>query len=609
MCGIVGVISSVTSRDQAMEALSLLEYRGYDSFGLTVLRGDLLTTKKAVGSVSQKLKQGFLNDVEDGTATIAHTRWATHGGVTEANAHPHGSYDGAFSLVHNGVIENWQKLRAKLEASGIVFRSDTDTEVIVHLLAQEYGKLQSVRRAIEATLAQLEGEYAIVCVTTHEPGTLFAFRHKSPLCYGLGPTGAMVASDQSAVATLTREVVFLEDDDLLELHPDTASVYTNSIAGLKEVTRTTTTIAINDIDVGLGMYPHYMLKEIHEIPQAVQSALALESGAIDTAARSIAERTVTITGAGSAYYAALIGQYLFSELAQVYVRTHPSDEVSSLVLFGAGDHLIAVSQSGETYDTLEAMRRAREHGAHLTAITNVYASSISRAADHTLLQRAGREVCVLSTKSVVSQVVILYRLARRVGELRGVLSSEMCARLSQEEALIVPVVEKFLHEGGKIFAQLAAQYAAVHDWFYIGREKLYPVALESALKLKEVTYAHAEGMSAGFLKHGTISLIDDTVLTVAFLPAKQHDPELYELTLSNISEIRARNGRIIVIGHDSGNEARIDADAVVTLPSISKHLDPLLELIAGQLLAYHCAVVLGRPVDQPRSLAKAVTVR
>jgi glucosamine--fructose-6-phosphate aminotransferase (isomerizing) len=615
MCGIVGVVSKTNSTlNIAVEALKRLEYRGYDSFGVSVLHPGhpgLISTKKAVGSVIEHSGNHFFDSVSDGKITIAHTRWATHGGVTEKNAHPHLSFDGAFSLVHNGVIENHRELREKLLATGIKFESETDTEVVAHLLAFHFGETGDILESLRRTIVQIHGEYAIAFTTIHDQDHIYGVRFKSPLGFGQTEELGMIASDQRAIGPLTPNMTFLEDGDVLVLSAESASVYNLHANGsLAPVERKVISLPWAKDSSELNGYPHHMVKEIHEAEAAVQNAFSLSEEVLNAVVEDLGGKDISITGAGSAFYVSQIGQYFFSQLADTYTRVHPSDEIRSLVSFNGHDHLIAVSQSGETFDTLEAVREALNSGSTVTSINNVYGSSCQRIAQYPIFQGAGTETCVLSTKSIVSQVLILYRLAKLLGRKRNLITPAEYDAMSNGEKDFGKILQVLFEEQEEHIKSIGSRNKLVDNWFFIGRGVHYPVAMESALKFKEVSYLHAEGMPAGFFKHGTISLIDNRFFTVAFLPGKETDPDTYRFTLSNISEIQARGGKIIAIGHDADISKDIgQIQDYIALPSINRYLDPVLELITGQLLAYYCAASLGRNIDKPRALAKSVTVR
>ena len=613
MCGIVGIISDAPAIRPCVEALKRLEYRGYDSFGLAYLDEDRICTRKDVGSVSENDSKGFFNGLPDAARAIAHTRWATHGGVTAANAHPHLSNDGKFAVVHNGVIENHVELKAELVKQGFCFRSETDTEVVAHLLQSLYSPDRGVFDAVARMVGRIQGEYALVILTTLDPDTLYCVKHKSPLAYTVADGTLVVASDQRALAPFNRDVVFLEDGDLLVFCADKGKSRCLSLAagaGLTPVERKAIRIDWREDELGKAGFPHYMLKEINEIPVAVKSAMAIREEVIEAIVEECLGRRTIMTGAGSAYYVSMIGQYYFADLAKKYVITHPSDELSNLCAFEAGDHLLAISQSGETFDTLESVRQALSVGAKVSSVNNVYGSTMQRLATIPVFQGAGTEICVLSTKSIVSQAVILLRIAARLGLRTGKLDAaahgEVMKALDEFPAVASALIEDSSHH----ISSMAMEHASIDNWFFIGRGVYYPVAMESALKFKEVSYHHAEGMPAGFFKHGTISLIDDGFYTMVFLPDRKLEGELFSLTASNVSEIRARNGRVVGIGHEAAEGIKaLGLHGYVQIPRTNRHTGPLLHLIVGELMAYYCARSLGRSIDKPRALAKSVTVR
>lgn len=617
MCGIVGVIGQDETLRLAVEGLKRLEYRGYDSFGVATLQAGAggaegrIAVKKEVGSVIEHDESGFFDDVPDSAVTLAHTRWATHGKVTQVNAHPHVSADGTFVLVHNGVVENHRQLREELHREGIECVSETDTEVVAQLLAVEYRRAGDVLEAARRTLDKLDGEYAFAFFTTHDPEHIYGARLKSPLAFGVADGKAILASDQRAIAPLSTEIRYLEDGDFVRVGQDGGTVYTFGDGSFQEVERDVVHVEWDEEDGDKHGYPHYMLKEIYETPMAVESALKIRDEELDAAVTTMIDGDVNITGAGSAFYVSQIAQYYFAGLANCYARVHPSDELMGLVRFEPESHLIAVSQSGETFDTLEVIRAALARCAEVTSINNVFGSSCQRLARFPLFQGAGAEICVLSTKSIVSQAIVLYRLAVKLGVALSFLRPEEGERLITEAGYLPAYIQRLLDEVQDKIRETARANSSIDNWFFIGRGIYYPVAMESALKFKEVSYLHAEGMSAGFFKHGTISLIDEDFYTIAFLPNKELDADTFRFTMSNISEIQARDGRVIAFGHEPPDHEDVaHLYDYVQLPSLgNKHLDPILHLIAGQLLAYHCAVDLGRNIDKPRALAKSVTVR
>jgi glucosamine--fructose-6-phosphate aminotransferase (isomerizing) len=611
MCGIVGMTSpEITVTGLTAEQLAVLEYRGYDSWGLACLTGTALSVVKDTGSVGKALAEGRLDELPEASLALGHTRWATHGGVTPANAHPHLSYDRTVAVVHNGVIENHLALRRELETDGVRFASDTDSEVAAHLIARHLDRGASMRDAIAATTAALAGEYALAVISVNDPTTVWGAKHKSPLVVAFDGHRGILASDQMALDNISDRVLFLEDGDIVAVRADTAEVYATIDATARPVHREFTQLAARQERADKGQYPHWMIKEIHETPAAVRAALALPAERFTRILPP--DRLVTLVGAGSAFYVASMGQYLLTSLAGVRATALPSDEAEYLALLGEGDPLVAISQSGETFDTLEVCRAGLTAGAVLTSICNVPSSTQERLATHRLPQGSGPEICVLSTKSIVSQVVLLARLALETGHANGTLADDQYhgyqASLSRLAATLTDVIATTTATSVQA---LAAKYSHVADWFFLGRGILYPAACESALKFKEVNYHHAEGAAAGFFKHGTISLIDEHFYTVALLPSRTGAPGRYAATLAAVSEIAARKGPVIGIG-----PADIPADDLgvfaeyLPLPYHGDDIaDLIVNLVAGQLLAYYCALDLGREIDQPRSLAKSVTVR
>ncbi|MCP5419545.1 MAG: glutamine--fructose-6-phosphate transaminase (isomerizing) [Gammaproteobacteria bacterium] len=610
MCGIVGVVGNNNSVRIAIDALKRLEYRGYDSFGVSVLHDQEIFTKKSVGSAIEKDNQGFFVDVPPAPLVIAHTRWATHGRVTEKNAHPHHSYDGNFSLVHNGVIENYLEIRQQLLEQGVQCKTETDTEVIAHLLAKHYEVSGDLLKTIYHTIGELEGEYAFVFLTRHDPDHIYAARYKSPLVFGSTPDLTIIASDQTAIAPLTKNMTFIREGDVVKASFNKAVCYEQADGRLVEVQRESVHIPWVDEALGRHGHPHYMIKEIYETPTAVETALKLRRVDLEPIVNDLVKRQLSITGAGSAFYASQIGQYYFADLANKYTYVHPSDEFLNLFKISNNDHLITISQSGETFDTLEVTRRAIQVGAPVTSISNMFGSTSHRLATYPIFQGAGAEVCVLTTKAIVSQAIILFILATLLGKKNGTLTSSQAEGLLDDAHRLPEAMGMIFEKYQPKIKETAIKHKDITNWFFIGRWMYYPVAMESALKYKEVSYLHAEGMPAGFFKHGTISLIDDDFYTIAFLPKEESYPDIFHFTISNISEIQARGGKVIAFGHEE--EGHKDIKSLydyIQLPTVNKYLDPILHLTAGQLLAYHCAIALGREIDKPRALAKSVTVR
>ncbi|CAM4327697.1 glutamine--fructose-6-phosphate transaminase (isomerizing) [Nocardia ninae] len=610
MCGIVGMTSpNANVTGSAATRLAVLEYRGYDSWGVVALTEDAgLSVTKDVGSIGRALGAGLNDRLPASSLALGHTRWATHGGVTQANAHPHLSFDGSVAIVHNGVIENHAQLRRELEADGISCVSGTDSEIAAHLIARFLGQGHSIVEAIAAATRRLTGEYALAVLAVADPVTVWGAKRKSPLLAAHDGTLGVLASDQMALDATS--VLILEDGDIVALRPDGAELFTTGTDGAPEpIERAYTRLDGGHEKADKGQYPHWMIKEIHETPDAVRNALTLPADQFSSVLAS--DRPATIIGAGSAYYVASMGSYLLSSLAGVRATALPADEAEYLTHFRAGDPLIAVSQSGETFDTLEVCRAAVAEGAVLTSICNVPNSTQERLATHRLQQRSGPEICVLSTKSIVSQVVLLARLALETGRANGTVTDAGYRQHMESLERLPETLTNCIATLSTAVQGLAAKYSTVADWFFLGRGILYPAACEGALKFKEVNYHHAEGMAAGMFKHGTISLIDENFYTVALLPSKQAAPDRYGATLAAVSEVAARSGPVIGIG-PADIEADDVADFVEYLP-LPYHGDDIadlvLQLVAGQMLAYYCALDLGREIDQPRSLAKSVTVR
>ena len=613
MCGIVGLTSTTGVVASTLQRLARLEYRGYDSYGIAVL-GDPATglaLNKDVGSIGRALDAGRFEGLPDGAVALAHTRWATHGGVSVANAHPHLSYDRRVAIVHNGVIENHTDLRRRLQATGVAFASETDSEVVAHLLAARLADGEAMPEALLATVDELVGEFALGVVHLAEPDTLYGAKRKSPLLVAAAEGVAVLASDQMATYGISGTVIHLDDGDIVRLTPGHITVQTRGQDGRPAtVTRTAVAATASQEPVDKAGHPHYMIKEIHETPAAAATALAIPAEQFRNILPADPTRRTALVGAGSAYYVAQLGQYHLMELAGLTAHAYPSDEAEYLAPAAAGDTLIAISQSGETFDTLEVCRQAVDRGAAVISISNVPGSTQERLAAARIQQGSGPEICVLSTKSIISQVLILSRLALEHGRHTGALDDQQYAHTTAALRHLPHSLTTLL-AAPETIQEIAKKYSHVEDWFFIGRGNLYPAALESALKFKEVSYRHAEGMAAGFFKHGTISLIDKDFHTVALLPSKTADPKRFHATLASVSEIAARGGPVIGIGPAglTDDDLQNFTDYIPLPYQHNTTADVIIQLLAGQLLAYYCALDLGREIDQPRSLAKSVTVR
>jgi glutamine---fructose-6-phosphate transaminase (isomerizing) len=583
-----------------------LAYRGYDSAGMAVLYNGRLEVRKDAGTLADVEGRQGLSSMR-GTVGIAHTRWATHGGVCQANAHPHISADGCFAIVHNGVIENYLALKAVVQQQGYTFQSETDSEVIVQLMAAYHAQGYSVEEALVAVTRQLQGTFAFALLTTHAPETLWCARRESPLVIGVGEGSLYLASDVHAFARYTHQAVFLNDDEYAALRPRDYMI--KSLRTTATLTRAPAHIAWrNGHGAEKGSYPHFMLKEIHAGADCVETALAISKTAIAALAQRLqASQGLYCTGMGTAYYVALLAQYYFATLAGRHVPALSADEFPILGQVGPGSLTLAVSQSGETYDTLKALRYARAQGSATAAVVNVPGSSMVREVDHLILQGAGAEICVLSTKSTISQLTILLRLALELARQCGQLDAARYEEHYQALTALPGTLRRMYTALTPHIQRLSHACSQIPNWLFIGRGIYSAVALESALKFKEVSYLHAEGMSGGFLKHGTIALIDAHMHSLAFLPTAE-EPALLHATLTNIQEIRARGGRVIGIHqHQEPCWRAYFADEII-VPATPALVAPFVQLTAGQMLAYYTALALGRNIDQPRSLAKSVTV-
>jgi glucosamine--fructose-6-phosphate aminotransferase (isomerizing) len=602
MCGIAGVTSFQPIGDRLYEGVHHLEYRGYDSCGVAFLNHDHIEIRKDVGTVDEVNVKENLRHLASHVG-IAHTRWATHGKVTRENAHPHQSCKGDFAVVHNGIIGNYRALRENLQQAGHRFSSETDTEIIAHLIEQRFAELGDVERAFVAALRALQGSYALAMISTHDAERIFCARHESPLIIGIGGESNYVGSDFNAFIDYTKNTVILEDGEYSVVSKDSVSV--KSVRDGEVVEKTVTVIPWDSELSRKGGYPHYMLKEIHEQPHAVRSALNIDAAQIGAVADMItAARRVHLLGVGTTYYVALFGQYLLASLADMDVPAMSSDEFRHLDRSDADSLVLAISQSGETYDTVMSLRHAKARGAKTAAVVNVIGSSIARLVDRVILQGSGPEVCVVSTKAALVQMVLLVRLAIELGTRRGVLSAAQRRGCEAALAALPGEIETILNEKSGLIRAAAYRHAGVANWLFLGRGIYYPIALESALKMKEVTYVHAEGMPGGFLKHGTLSLVDNKLYTMVFVPPPSAG-ELHAMTMSSVEEVKARGGFVFGFNYDPAEDIFNDR---LLLTSAHELTAPFLPLIGAQLFAYFTATALKRNVDKPRSLAKSVTV-
>jgi len=605
MCG----ISAVTSRSDAVqmlfESIKSLEYRGYDSCGVAMVSGGEIAVRKNVGGVDEVNAREHLTHMT-GTTGVAHTRWATHGGVTQANAHPHSTTDGSFSLVHNGIINNYGELKEELTAKGVRFLSETDTEVIVHLIGMAYAEFGDVEAAFIAALRRLEGTYGLVMVTRHAPDTVYGARQGSPLVLGLSERGNFVASDVNAFLPFTRDALVLEDGEYAVVTPTSHRIA--RLADRQPVTRKPLRIQWDAETSRKGGYSHYMLKEVFDQPQTVQNALNVPQAHVERLADSIrASHQTYLMGVGTTHYVALTGQYLFSKLAGRYCPAVSSDEFRELAMVGPGDLVVAISQSGETYDTLRSTQFAKEKGAETACIVNVMGSSLSLSAGQVILQASGPEICVVSTKAALAQMIILHRVALALGLKTGRL--ERATHDAHYAALkgFPAQVQTALNEQSGFVRNLAERTVHFKNWLLLGCGIYQAIAQEASLKLKEVTYLHSEGIPAGFLKHGTLAMVDERLGCLFFVPPRA-DASLHDDTLNAMQIVKARGGPVIGWYFEGDTGAAKLVDDGLRLPQVPAPVAPYLELILAQLFSYFTALKLGRAIDKPRNLAKSVTV-
>jgi glutamine---fructose-6-phosphate transaminase (isomerizing) len=602
MCGIVGIVGHEAVAPLLVKSLTHLEYRGYDSCGVAAFSAQGIEIRKDVGGVTEVAERQGLADIQ-GHIGIAHTRWATHSGVSRENAHPHLSCDGNFAIVHNGIISNHHALRADLARRGHHFSSETDTAVLAHLIEETYAPGVSVEEAFIKALHHLEGTFAVAMISCHEADKLFCAREKSPLILGIASDANFVGSDLNAFLPYTRQAIILDDGEYAVLSRGGYCI--RGIADGEVKRKRIVEIDWNMETAEKGGHRHYMEKEIWEQPEVLRRAMAIPQKEIAALARLMHEaRRNILIGVGTTYYVALFGQYLLASLAGEFTPALSSDEVGALALMDPETFLLGISQSGETFDTLQALRHAKAAGARTGVIVNVPGSSMTREVEFAILQNSGPEICVISTKAAMAQMVLLVRLAAELSRLKRYSLSTQPLSIIKELDRLSESLTTVLHTQQEHIRQLVRRYQHHQNWFFLGRGMYTPIAFEAALKMKEVTYLHAEGMPAGFLKHGTLSLIDHESLSVFLMPPKEQS-QLYDLTLSSMEEVHARGGRVIAVDFD---DVCGHVDEEIRLPKASPWIAPLLHLLAGQLLAYETAVALGRNVDRPRSLAKSVTV-
>lgn len=611
MCGIVGYIGSKEAFPILIKGLKRLEYRGYDSAGVALLNSELTLYKKA-GKVSELEKVTDGKDVK-ATIGIGHTRWATHGEPNDANAHPHISQSGELAIIHNGIIENYASIRAELEKRGYKFQSETDTEVLINLIeevrAKDYPELED---AVRVALNQVVGAYAIVVIDKTNPDQLIAARKGSPLVIGIGEGEFFIASDASPIIEYTKNVIYLDDQEY-------GVINRNGDYTIKTLGNVKLTPAIQELEMSLEMiekggFEHFMLKEIYEQPKVIADCLRgrmnamqgwIKLGGLSEYINRIdnAER-ILISACGTSWHSGLIGEYLIEDLARVPVEVEYASEFRYRnPIINESDVVMAISQSGETADTLAAIELAKSKGSLIYGICNVIGSSIARASHAGSYTHAGPEIGVASTKAFSTQITILTLIALQMAQEKGAVATSKLREILYELENIPNKIEEVLKLDDQI-RELAAQYKDAKNFLYLGRGYNFPVALEGALKLKEISYIHAEGYPAAEMKHGPIALIDEE-MPVVFLATNQ---SAYEKIVSNVQEVKARKGKIIAVVHKGDTVIRNLADHVIEVPETEEVLSPLISIVPLQLLAYHIAILRGCNVDQPRNLAKSVTV-
>ncbi len=608
MCGIVGYVGNQDAVPILLSGLQRLEYRGYDSAGVAVLQNGKIEVRRSVGKLAN-LQKSLQERALSGTVGIGHTRWATHGKPSEQNAHPHRS--GGCVLVHNGIIENYLPLKQQLLKDGYTFESETDTEVVAHLIGKEIKQGKSLVDAVRAATKQIRGSYALAVISEREPDTLVAARSGCPLVVGRTAEATFVASDVMAMLAYTRDVTYLEEGDVAVV--TAKDVQMMDLDG-RPVSRPTTRVTWDASAAEKSGYPHFMLKEIHEQPQSILDTLrgrySRETGEADlpeiglTPEEFAAVGQIWIVACGTSWHAGLVGKYLFEEMVRTPVQVDIASEFRYRdPLVRKDDLFITISQSGETADTLAAAREAKEKGARVVSIVNVVGSTLARESDGVLYTHCGPEIGVASTKAFTAQLTALYLLALHLGRVRGVLSAADGKAWLDRLVTLPALVKGLLGREAELVA-IAKRYYTKRNFLYLGRGINYPIALEGALKLKEISYIHAEGYAAGEMKHGPIALIDKDMPVVVLAPRDR----LYEKTVSNLMEVKARHAPVIAFVAEGERELGRTADAVFTIPDVHPLLSPILFTVPLQLLAYHIAVLRGADVDQPRNLAKSVTV-
>ena len=614
MCGIVGYLGHQNAVNILMNGLKRMEYRGYDSAGLCLYSNEELLTYKKKGKVSELDKiigqNGQSEEIRMSTSGIAHTRWATHGFPNDVNAHPHSDNSGKISIVHNGIIENYSIIKQKLIQDGYSFKSKTDTEVLAVFIGSLYEKVGDLEYAVRLALSEVDGTFGILVISSDEPDTIVAARRGSPLVFGIGDNEYIVASDAAAIVQHTKQVIYLSDNEMAVIKRDGFST--------KTINNERTSNQIEQIDFSLEQieksgYEHFMLKEIFEQPETVRDAfrgrLIAEDGNVKLGGLRQAmdkiknAKRFIITACGTSWHSALVGEYLIENTAQIPVEVEYASEFRYRnPVINNDDVVFAISQSGETADTLAAVREAKQKGATVLGLVNVVGSSIARETDAGIYIHAGPEIGVASTKAFTSQVLVMLLVAVLIGRSKN--KSQLEGKKIASELLKLPDKIKSILSKSESIKKIAHEFRSAKNYLYLGRGSNFPVALEGALKMKEISYIHAEGYPAAEMKHGPIALIDEN-MPVVFIANKD---EIYEKIISNIEEVRARKGKVIAIANEGDDKISEVSDHVIYVPETIPQISPILNVIPLQLLAYYTALELGKDIDKPRNLAKSVTV-
>ncbi len=613
MCGIVGYVGKNPVLDILLDGLEQLEYRGYDSSGIAVKCKDNINVYKAVGKLKNLREEltPHAYEISKSTSGIGHIRWATHGAPTVVNAHPHTCNCGNLVVVHNGIIENYVQLKAKLEARGCVFRSQTDTETVAHLIALKYGETKDLTKAVALATKEVEGAYALEVMHNDEPDKLVITKRNAPLIIGIGEDGYYAASDIPAFIKHTNKAIYLSDNQIATLTPQSLKIQDENGA---EITPKIEQLPWEPVALSKMGYKHYMLKEIHEQPDVIRNILVGKLHTSDSPVKldevkltkeNLKDLTrIQVIACGTSLHAAMIGKYLIEDLCSIPVDVEASSEyIYRKTVTDSKTLVIGVSQSGETADTLTAIKQAKEKGSHILIITNRPDSAMAREADSLLSVNAGIEVSVAATKSYIAQLTSFYLLALYMAEIKGTTPADVLKKLKSEMLILPQKIEQILANKEHI-QKCARKYSSTRDFIYIARGINYPTALEGALKLKEISYINATGYPAGELKHGPIAMLDEIMPVLSILMKGS----VYEKILSNSEEARARNAQMIALTNSDDSKLENLFDFIIHVPDVDEMLSPILAIVPLQLIAYYIAEFLGKDVDQPRNLAKSVTV-